>query len=132
MKNNDFKEKKFQVSDPIESYFEFISSCDIQDCTCISECVEILKQHENWDFYLFCKLVISVGITFNLINLFFRLSSIFIFLLIPFSLIWLITSEAVLMFLLPTFKMISFTEFRSFELDCSALHNQLWRNFHLF
>ena len=30
MKNNDFKENNFQISDPIESYFECISSCDIK------------------------------------------------------------------------------------------------------
>ena len=47
MKDHDFKEKKFQVSDPIESYFECILRCDMKDGTCISECVEILKQHEN-------------------------------------------------------------------------------------
>ena len=48
MKNNDFKENNFQISDPIESYFECISSCDIKDGTCISKCVEILKHYENW------------------------------------------------------------------------------------
>ena len=47
MKNYDFREKQFQHSDPIESYFECISSCDINDGTCISMCVEILKQDEN-------------------------------------------------------------------------------------
>ena len=47
MKNYDFKEKQFKISDPIESYFECISSCDIKDGTCISECVEILKSSEN-------------------------------------------------------------------------------------
>ena len=47
MNNYDFKEKKFQISDPIESYFECISSCDIEDGNCISSCVEILKNHEN-------------------------------------------------------------------------------------
>jgi|TARA_B100002052_G_scaffold286407_1_gene300261 hypothetical protein len=47
MKNFDFKEKQLQNSDPIESYFECISSCDIKDGTCISKCVEILKVHEN-------------------------------------------------------------------------------------
>jgi len=29
MKNYDFQEKNFQISDPIESYFECITSCDI-------------------------------------------------------------------------------------------------------
>ena len=46
MNNNDLPKKQFQVSDPIESYFECISSCDMKDGTCISECVEILKKHD--------------------------------------------------------------------------------------
>ena len=46
MKNFDLKEKHFQSSDPIESYFECISTCDIKDGNCISKCVEILKQNE--------------------------------------------------------------------------------------
>jgi len=29
MKNYDFQEKHFQISDPIEIYFECITSCDI-------------------------------------------------------------------------------------------------------
>ena len=44
MKNSDLKEKHFQISDPIETYFECISTCDIQDGNCITNCVEILKQ----------------------------------------------------------------------------------------
>ena len=47
MKKYDLKEKNFLISDPIESYFECISSCDIKDGTCISKCVEILKEHGN-------------------------------------------------------------------------------------
>ena len=47
MKKIDFKEKQFQISDPVENYFECISSCDINDGTCISRCVEILKQYDN-------------------------------------------------------------------------------------
>ena len=47
MKNSDFKEKKFQISDPVESYFECISSCDIKDGDCISRCVEILKRNNS-------------------------------------------------------------------------------------
>ena len=47
MNNNEFQEKKFQISDPVESYFECISICDIKDGICISECVEILKNYEN-------------------------------------------------------------------------------------
>ena len=47
MKKYDLKEKHIQITDPIESYFECISSCDIKDQTCISMCVEILKKYEN-------------------------------------------------------------------------------------
>ncbi|MBO8220151.1 hypothetical protein [Prochlorococcus marinus] len=47
MKNYDFPEKKFQISDPIESYFECIATCDISDGICISRCVEILKKNES-------------------------------------------------------------------------------------
>ena len=35
--------KKNQISDSIESYFECISSCDINNGNCISKCVEYLK-----------------------------------------------------------------------------------------
>ena len=47
MKNYDFNEKQFLISDPIDSYFECISSCDVKDGNCISMCVEILKQYEK-------------------------------------------------------------------------------------
>ena len=47
MKNYDLKEKQLQISDPIENYFECISSCDVKDGTCISRCVEILKKNDN-------------------------------------------------------------------------------------
>ena len=47
MKNYESKEKQFQISDPIDSYFECISSCDIKDGMCISMCVEILKEYKN-------------------------------------------------------------------------------------
>ncbi len=47
MKNNSFQEKQFQVSDPIESYFECITTCHIGDGRCISKCVEILKENDN-------------------------------------------------------------------------------------
>ena len=47
MKNYDFQEKNFQISDPIERYFECITSCDIRDGRCISKCVEILKQSDG-------------------------------------------------------------------------------------
>ena len=47
MKNYQFQEKQFQISDPIEGYFECITTCDIRDGRCISRCVEILKQNDN-------------------------------------------------------------------------------------
>ena len=47
MNNSDLENKQFQISDPIESYFECIASCDIKDGTCISRCVDILKQYDN-------------------------------------------------------------------------------------
>ncbi len=47
MKNYDLKEKQFQISDPIENYFECISFCDIKDGACISRCIEILKSNEH-------------------------------------------------------------------------------------
>ena len=47
MKDYDFHEKQFQIYDPIESYFECISTCDITDGNCISRCVEILKKNES-------------------------------------------------------------------------------------
>jgi len=46
MKDYDFSEKQFHISDPIESYFECISTCDMKDGNCISSCVEILKQND--------------------------------------------------------------------------------------
>ena len=47
MKNYQFQEKQFQISDPIDNYFECISICDRSDGVCISRCVEILKQNDN-------------------------------------------------------------------------------------
>ena len=47
MKNHNLKEKQFQISDPIDSYFECISSCDMKDGMCISMCVEILKEYKT-------------------------------------------------------------------------------------
>ena len=47
MNNYDFQEKQFHISDPIETYFESISTCDIKDGNCISRCLEILKQNEG-------------------------------------------------------------------------------------
>ena len=46
MKDYDYQERNFQISDPIDSYFECISTCDVKDGSCISRCVEILKQNE--------------------------------------------------------------------------------------
>ena len=46
MKNFDFQEKQFQTSDPIENYFECISTCDIKDRNCISRCIDILKENK--------------------------------------------------------------------------------------
>ena len=47
MKNYDFHEKQYQISDPIESYLECISTWDLKDGNCISRCVEILKQNDG-------------------------------------------------------------------------------------
>ena len=47
MKDCQFREKQFKNSDPIESYFECITTCDMEDGGCISRCVEILKQNED-------------------------------------------------------------------------------------
>ena len=47
MKKNDFKESIYLIPDPVESYFECISTCDITDGICISKCVEILREDEN-------------------------------------------------------------------------------------
>ena len=47
MKNFDLKGQKFQISDPVERYFECISYCEINDGICISKCVERLRDNEN-------------------------------------------------------------------------------------
>ena len=47
MNNYDLKEINYLKTDPVESYFECISSCDISDGICISKCVEILKEDES-------------------------------------------------------------------------------------
>ena len=54
MKNYDFNQKQFQISDPIESYFECISIYDIKIDNCISRCVEILKKimFETFSFFV--------------------------------------------------------------------------------
>ena len=47
MKNYEIKDRKYLNSDPVESYFECISSCDMTDGICISKCVEILRDDET-------------------------------------------------------------------------------------
>ena len=46
MKSFDLREKKIKNSDPVESYFECISYCEVSDGRCLSRCVEILKENE--------------------------------------------------------------------------------------
>ena len=47
MKKFDCKESNYVTSDPVESYFECISSCDISDGIRISQCVQILRDDES-------------------------------------------------------------------------------------
>ena len=47
MKKCDFKDSNYLTSDPIETYFECISICDISDNICISKCVEKLRDDEG-------------------------------------------------------------------------------------
>ncbi len=47
MKNYEINEGNFKNYDPVESYFECLSSCDISDGICISKCVELLKNNES-------------------------------------------------------------------------------------
>ena len=47
MKKYDFKEGIYFDSYPVEIYFECISSCDITDGICKSECVERLREDES-------------------------------------------------------------------------------------
>ena len=47
MKQYDLNESNYVVSDPVESYFECISTCHISDGICISKCVEILRENES-------------------------------------------------------------------------------------
>ena len=46
MKNYALIDSNYFFNDPVEIYFECISSCDITDGTCISKCVEILRDNE--------------------------------------------------------------------------------------
>ena len=50
MKNYDFKEKQFQIHDPIESYFECISNLQIKAGIYISKSSEISKEYANLNF----------------------------------------------------------------------------------
>ena len=45
MKDFDFDDKQFLIYDPVESYFECISTCDIKDGKCISSYVDRLKRN---------------------------------------------------------------------------------------
>ena len=47
MKNYDFQEKQLQNYDPIETYFECISTCDLKDGYFISGFLDILKQNDD-------------------------------------------------------------------------------------
>ena len=45
--NKDLENLNALHVDPVEYYFECISSCDIADGKCISKCVEILREYNN-------------------------------------------------------------------------------------
>ena len=47
MKKYDLNESNYFKLDPVESYFECITSCDITDGVCISKCVEKLRDDES-------------------------------------------------------------------------------------
>ncbi len=47
MNNRDSQRTDYFTSDPVENYFECISSCDITDGICVSKCVEILRGDET-------------------------------------------------------------------------------------
>ena len=46
MNNYYIEKKRFQIYDPIESYFECIVPSALNDGNCISNCVEIIKQND--------------------------------------------------------------------------------------
>ena len=46
-KKDELSQISSMVNDPIDTYFECISYCDINDGICISKCVEILKETES-------------------------------------------------------------------------------------
>ena len=41
------KKKNYQISDPIESFFECVSTRGMKNGYCISRCIEILKQNDT-------------------------------------------------------------------------------------
>ena len=45
-----FQRKNFQLDQKFESFFESISSCDIEDDNYISKSVEIIEHFENLKF----------------------------------------------------------------------------------
>ena len=47
MKKFDLQEKNYYLADPVESYFECISRCNINDGSCKLLCVAILRDFEN-------------------------------------------------------------------------------------
>ena len=47
MKKYELKKSSFVASDPVENYFECLTSCEFADGICISKCVEILRDDEN-------------------------------------------------------------------------------------
>ena len=47
IENYVFRENHILPSDPVDSYFECISSCNITDSTCVSKCVEKLREEDN-------------------------------------------------------------------------------------
>ncbi len=46
MNKYDLQDTKMQNYDPLDSYFECIVSCEINDGICLSECVQKLKDYE--------------------------------------------------------------------------------------
>ena len=91
--NEDLKNLNGLHVDPVEHYFECISSCDIADGKCISKCVEILKDNESWNYLFFVSSLISIGFTLIFINLLSLSIKIFANLFMPFLFIALTTSD---------------------------------------
>ena len=55
MKDFDLKDKQLLISDPIESYFECISTCDIKDGKCIIA-LKYLNEMKYENFIYFVNL----------------------------------------------------------------------------